>query len=141
MCHIDKEIYMGYNTMGEVLNTTIGQLLVDEVYVEREPLFQAIERTMKEDMDRDLFTELNQDICKYILYEIETWMEHKVEHYDEPKAYRKNDNVKIFTTTTDHLNNQQHVKVGAYGKSIVKKLYAVNPNEATYNFDYDPSCP
>jgi hypothetical protein len=141
ICHIDAEISMGCDTTGEVLNTTIRQLLMDEVDLELEQLFQAIECTTKEDTDRALSTEPNQDICKYILDNIEIWMEHKVEQSDQPKAYRKNDNVKIFTTALNQQNNQQQVKFGAYAKSIVKKFYDVNPNEATDNFDYAPSRP
>jgi hypothetical protein len=61
---------------------------------------------MKDDTDQALFTEPNQDLFKHILDDIETWMEHKFEHLDDPKALRKNDNVKIFATTTDHRRNQ-----------------------------------
>jgi hypothetical protein len=106
MCHIDKEISMGYDTMGDALNSTSRKLLMDEVDLEGEPLFQVIARTMKDDTDRALFMEPNQDTCKRILDNIETWIEHKFEHSDEPKAYCKNDNVKIFATTTDQQKNQ-----------------------------------
>jgi hypothetical protein len=96
MYQIDKDISMGYDTMGEALNSALRQLLTDEVDVEGEPLFQTIGCTMTNDTDRALFMEPTQDICKHILDDIETWMEHKFEHSDEPKTYRKNDNVKVF---------------------------------------------
>jgi hypothetical protein len=101
MRNINEEIVMGYDTTDEVLNSTIRQILMDEVDVEGDPNFQAIECTMTKDMDRTIFTEPNQDLCKHILDDIETWMEHKFEHSDDPKAYHENDNVKIFATTTD----------------------------------------
>jgi hypothetical protein len=104
---------MGCNTTGEVLNLTIRQLLMDEVDVEGEPILQPIEHTTKDDTDHALFTEPNQNICKHILDDIETWIKHKFEHSDDPKAYRENDNVKIFATTTDQKKNQQQVKIGA----------------------------
>jgi hypothetical protein len=75
---------------------------------------------MKDDTGRTLFTEHNQDICKHILDEIETWMEHKLEHSDDPEAYRENDNSKIFATPADQRNNQQQAKFGAYTKIHVK---------------------
>jgi hypothetical protein len=34
MCNIDKKNAMGYDTTGEVLNSTIRQILMDEVDVE-----------------------------------------------------------------------------------------------------------
>jgi hypothetical protein len=112
---------------------------MDKVDVEGEPIFQAIKRTLQHDTDCGLLTEPNQNLCKYTLDDIETWMEHKFEHLDDPEAYHTNDNVKIFATTTDQRKNQQQVKFGAYAKSLVNKFCAVNPNEATDDFDYAPS--
>jgi hypothetical protein len=85
--------------------------------------------------------EPNHNICKYILDDTETWMEHKFKHSDDTKAYRKNDKLKIFVKTTNQRKNQQQVKFAAYAKIIVKKLCVVNPNEATDNFAYAPSRP
>jgi hypothetical protein len=62
-----------------------------------------------------------------------------LEHSDDPTANRQDHHIKIFSTTTDHRKSQHHVKFGAYAKSLVKKLCAVNPNEATEDFDYAPS--
>jgi hypothetical protein len=92
---------MGHDTTGEALTTTIRQLLMDKFDVEGEPLFQAIEHTMKEDTDQALFTESNQEICEHILDDIEIWMKQKFEHADDPKAYRECDNMKMFATTPD----------------------------------------
>jgi hypothetical protein len=68
-------------------------------------------------------------------------MANKFEHSDEPTAYRQDHNVKIFSTTTDQCKSQRQVKFGAYAKILVKKCFAVNPNKATDEFDYAPSCP
>jgi hypothetical protein len=114
---------------------------MDEVDVEGEPIFQTIVRTMKGDTNRALFTETNQDLCKHVLDDIETWMKHKFEHSNDPKALRKNDNVKICATTTDQQKSQEQVKFGAYPKSLVKKCSTVNPNEATDDVDYALSRP
>jgi hypothetical protein len=89
ICNIDKEVSMGHGTPGELINSTIRQILMDEVDVEGEPIFKSVERTMKDDMDRVLFTEPDQDLCKHILKDIETCMAKKFEHSDDPTAYRE----------------------------------------------------
>jgi hypothetical protein len=114
---------------------------MDEVDVEGEPIFHSIERTMKYNTSRVLFTEPNQDLCSFILNDIETWMANKFEHSEYPTAYHQYHHIKIFTTTTDQRKSQQQVKFGAYAKSLVKKFCAVNPNEATEDFDSAPSRP
>jgi hypothetical protein len=114
---------------------------MDEVDVEGEPIFKSVERTMKDDTNRVLFTEPNQDICRFILNDIETWMANKFEHFDDPTAYRQDHHINLFSTTTDQRKSQQQVKFGAYAKSLVKKFCAVNPNKATEDFNYAPSRP
>jgi hypothetical protein len=89
---------------------------------------------MKDDTNRVLFTEPNQDLCRFIIDYIDTWMANKFEHSDDPTAYRQDHHIKIFSTTTDQRKSQQQVKCGSYAKSLVKKLCAVNPNEATEDF-------
>jgi hypothetical protein len=42
ICNIDKEISMGYDTTGKLLNSSIRQLLMDEVEVEGEPIFHSV---------------------------------------------------------------------------------------------------
>jgi hypothetical protein len=96
---------------------------------------------MKEDTDRVLFTEPNQDLCQLILEDIDTWMANTFEHSDDPTAYQKDHNVNIFSTTTDQHKSQQQVKFGAYAKIVVKKICAFNQNEATHDFEYAPSRP
>jgi hypothetical protein len=65
----------------------------------------------------------------------------KFEHSDDPTAYCQDHHIKIFSITTDQRKIQQQVKFGSYAKSLVKKVCAVNPNEATEGFDYAPSRP
>jgi hypothetical protein len=113
---------------------------MDEVAVEGEPIFQSVKRTMKDDTDHVLFTGPNLELCKHILEDIKMWTANKFEHSDDPTAYHENYK-KIFSTTTEQHKNQHHVKFGAYTNSLVKKLCAVNPNEATGDFDYAPSRP
>jgi hypothetical protein len=132
---------MGYDTTGELLNSSIRQLLMDEVDVEGEPIFHSVELMMKDDTNRVLFTEPNQDLCSSILNDIERWMANKCEHSDDPTAYRQDHHIKIMSTTMDQRKSQQQVKFGAYAKSLVKKFCVVNPNEATEDFDYAPSRP
>jgi hypothetical protein len=42
ICHIDKDVSLGYYTTGEIITSTIHQMLMDEVDVEVEPIFHAI---------------------------------------------------------------------------------------------------
>jgi hypothetical protein len=77
LCDIDKEISMGYDTTCKLLNSSIRQLLMDEVDVKGELIFQSVAQTMKDDTNCVLFTEPNQDLCKFILDEIDTWMTNK----------------------------------------------------------------
>jgi hypothetical protein len=133
LCHIDKDITLGYDK--------ISQTLMDEDDVEGEPVFHAIERTMKNDTNRALFLDSNNYLCMKILNDIEDWMAHKLEHSNDPKNYRENEHVKAFSTTIEQRKSQQHVKFDAYAKHMVKKFYSSNPNVATYEFDYAPSCP
>jgi predicted ABC-type exoprotein transport system permease subunit len=114
---------------------------MDEVDVEGEPIFQSVERTMKDDTDRVLFIQPNQDLCQFILEDIDTWMATKFEHYDDSTECRQDHNVKIFSTTTDQRKIQKQVKSRAYAKILVKTCCAVNPHKETGDFDYAPSRP
>jgi hypothetical protein len=67
LIHIDKDISLGYDTTGEIITSTICQMLMDKVDVEGEPIFHAIERTTKNDTNRALFLEPNNDHCMTIL--------------------------------------------------------------------------
>jgi hypothetical protein len=96
---------------------------------------------MKDDTNRVLFNEPNQDLCRFILKDIDTWMANKFEHSDDPTSYRQDHHIKIFSTMMDQRKSQQQIKNGAYAKSLVKKFCATNPNEATDDFDYAPSRP
>jgi hypothetical protein len=91
---------------------------------------------MKNDTNRALFLEANNDLCMTILDDIEIWMAQKIEHYGDPKAYSENEHVKVFATTIEQRKSQQHVHFGAYTKHMVKRLCTPSPNEATYKFDY-----
>jgi hypothetical protein len=62
LCHIDKKISLGYDTTKELVSSMIRQMLMDEVDVEGEPIFHAIERTMKDDTNRAIFLEPNNDL-------------------------------------------------------------------------------
>jgi hypothetical protein len=42
LCHIDKDISLGYDTTGEKKSRTIHQMLMDEVDVEGDPIFHSI---------------------------------------------------------------------------------------------------
>jgi hypothetical protein len=44
---------------------------------------------MKDDTDRFLFTEPNQELRQHILEDIDTWMANRFKHSDEPTAYDK----------------------------------------------------
>jgi hypothetical protein len=114
---------------------------MDEVDVERGPIFHSIERTMKADMNRALLLEPTNDICMEILEDTEGWLAQKFEHSDDPMAYRDNEYVKVIMPTIKLRKSQQHVQFGAYAKRTVKKLCASKPNEATDEFDYSPSRP
>jgi hypothetical protein len=74
LCHIDKEISLGYDTTGESISSTIRQMLMDEVDVDGDPICHSIERTMKEDMNRAIFLEPNNDVCMDILEDMEGWL-------------------------------------------------------------------
>jgi hypothetical protein len=78
----------------------IYQMLMDEAGVEGDPIFHSIERTMKEDTNKAIFLEPNNDLCMAILEDIEGWLARKFEHSDNPKAYRYNEHVKVIITTT-----------------------------------------
>jgi hypothetical protein len=90
LCHIDKEISVGYDTTGESISSMIRKMLMEEVDVGGDPIFHSIERTAKEDMNRALFLEPNNDLCMAILEDIEGWLAQKFEHSDEPNAYHDN---------------------------------------------------
>jgi hypothetical protein len=141
LCHIDKEISLGYDTTSEPISSTIRKMLMDEVDVEGDPIFHSIERTMKAAMNRALFLEPSNDLCMVMLEDIEGWLAQKFEHSDAPTAYRDNEHVKVIMSTTEQRKSQQHVKFGAYAKRMVKKFCTYNPNEATGEFDYAPSLP
>jgi hypothetical protein len=74
LCHIDKDISLGYDTTGEIITSTIHQMLMDEVDVEVETIFHTIERTMKNYTNRALFLEPNNDLCMAILDDIKSWV-------------------------------------------------------------------
>jgi hypothetical protein len=57
---------------------------MNEVDVEGDPIFHSIERTMKDDTNRALFLEPNNDLCMEILEDIEGWLAQKFEHSDDP---------------------------------------------------------
>jgi hypothetical protein len=75
LSHIDKDISLGYDTTGEIINSTIRQMLMDEVDVEGEPIFHVIERTMKNKTDRAPFLEPNNNLCMTILDDLEIWID------------------------------------------------------------------
>jgi hypothetical protein len=139
LSHIEKDISLGYDTTGEIIMSTIRQMLMDDVDVEGEPIFHSIERTMKNNTNRALFLEPNNDLFMTILDHLESWMSKKFEYSDDPKASRENEHVKVFATTIEQRKSQQHDQFGAYAKFMVKKLFPPNPNEVTDEFDYAPS--
>jgi hypothetical protein len=116
---------MGYDTTGEILNSSIRQLLMEELDVEGEPIFQSVERTMKDNTYRVLFTEPNQELCQHILEDIGTWIANRFEHSDDPTAYRQDHHVKIFSTTTDKRKSQQQVKLEHTQKASSKSVAQV----------------
>jgi hypothetical protein len=65
LCHIDKEISLGYDTTGEPISSTIRQMIINEVDVEGDPILHSIERTTKYDTN---------DLCMKILEDIEGWL-------------------------------------------------------------------
>jgi hypothetical protein len=88
LCHIDKEISRGCDTAGELISSTVRQMIMDEVDVEGDPILHSIKRTMKEDTNREIFLEPNNDLCMAILEDIEGWLAQKFEHSDDPTTYR-----------------------------------------------------
>jgi hypothetical protein len=51
--------------------------MMDEIDVEGEPIFQYIERIIKNDTNRALFSESNNDLYMMIMDDIEGWMARK----------------------------------------------------------------
>jgi hypothetical protein len=139
LCHIDKEISLGYDTIGEPISSTIRQILMDEVDVEWDPIFHSIEKTMRADTNIALLLETNNDLCMAILEDIEGWLAQKFKHSDDPTAYRDNEHVKVIVSKTEQRKSQQHVQFCAYAKRMIKKFCTFNPNEARDEFDYAPS--
>jgi hypothetical protein len=74
LSHIDKNISLGYDTTGESITSIIRKMLMDEVDVEGDPIFDAIERTMNNDTNWALFLEPNNDLCMTILDDLKSWM-------------------------------------------------------------------
>jgi hypothetical protein len=141
VCHIDKEISLGYDTTGELISSTIRQMIMDEFDVEGDTIFHSIEIKIKEDTNIAIFLEPNNDLCMAILEDIEGWLAQKFEHSDDPTAYRDNEYVKVIMTAIEQRKSQQYVQFGDYAKHMVKKFCTSNPNEAKYKFDYAPSRP
>jgi hypothetical protein len=55
LSHIDKDLSLGYDTTGEIITSTIRQMLMDKVDVKGKMIFHDIERKMKNDTNRALF--------------------------------------------------------------------------------------
>jgi hypothetical protein len=91
-------------------------MLIDEVDVEGDPIFQSIERAMKADTNRALFLEPNNGLCMAILEDIEGWLAQKFEHSEDPTAYRNNEHINVIMPTTEQRKSQQHAHFGAYAK-------------------------
>jgi hypothetical protein len=77
LCHIGKDISLGYDTTGELISSTIRQMIMDEFDVEGEPIFYAIESTMKDDTNRAIFLEPKIKLFMAILEDIEGWLAQK----------------------------------------------------------------
>jgi hypothetical protein len=74
LCHIQNEIYLIYDTSAELISSTIRQMIMDKIDVEGELIFHAIERTMKDDTNRAIFLDPNDDLCMAILENIAGWL-------------------------------------------------------------------
>jgi hypothetical protein len=59
---------------GEDYSNTIMELLLNKLDIHSQRIFHAIERTMKPDTTRALFSKHNEILCNTMISELDTWL-------------------------------------------------------------------
>ena len=93
---------------------TTRELLLEETDIDGQRIFHSIERTMKSDTIRALFSKQNDILCNSILSELDNWLQSKFQDTHDNTSFLQSSNVHIFTSTADQRKNQNQVKYNAY---------------------------
>jgi hypothetical protein len=139
LADIDIDRHLGNNIDdGEDISNSIREIFLEASNDSCERLFHLIERTMKSDTTRAVFTKQNQDTCNEILNDIDTWFSSKLIDSQSSITFRAHPSVKVFTSIIDQRKSQHQVKFNAYDQLIPKRFCSVNPNEPGEYFDTSP---
>jgi hypothetical protein len=123
---------------GEDISLSIREIFLEASDDNGERLFHSIERTVKSDMTRAIFTKQHQDACNEILNEIDTCLSSKFIEAQSCISFQAHPSVKVFTSTIDQRKYQHQLKFNAYAQRIANRFCSVNPNETDESFDTAP---
>jgi hypothetical protein len=114
---------------------TIREALLEECDIDGQRIFHSIERTIKSDTTRAIFSKQNEILCNSILSYLYNWLTSKFIGANNNLTFRKSDTVRVFISIIDQRKNQNQVKYNAYASHIAKHFCTENPNEASESFD------
>jgi hypothetical protein len=139
LADIDIDRHLGHDLDdGEDTKNSIREIILDACDDNGLRLFHSIERTMKSDTIRAVFTKQNKDECNTILNELDTWLSAKFIEGDTITAFRAQYSVHVYISTIEERKTQQHVKFNAYAQHIAKRFCTSNPNKPEESFDTVP---
>jgi hypothetical protein len=137
---IDIERHIGNdNDDGEDYSNTIRELLLDDADIHGHRPFHAIERNMKPDTTRALFSKQKGTQGNVILFDIDNWICSKSIDVNNNFSFRESPEVRVFTSTIEQRKTQNKVKFNAYATRISKRCCSENPNKAIESFDVAPN--
>jgi hypothetical protein len=122
------------NEDGEYYANSIREILLKECNIDGKLIFHSIERTMKVDTSRALFSEHNEILCNSILSDLDTWFRAKLADANNNSAFRKYVSIRFHTSTIDQRKSQTQVKYNVYASRIATRFCSENPNESIESF-------
>jgi hypothetical protein len=132
LADIDIEFHLGNESDdGEDYSSSIRDLLTDERDIDDQHIFHSIERTMKANIIRTLFSKQNESFCNSILSDLDAWLTTKFSDAVHRFAFRKESDVRIFIFNVEQRKTQDQVKFNTYASRIAKRFCSDKPNEAT----------
>jgi hypothetical protein len=137
---IDIELHLGINNEdGEDYANSIREILLEECDIDGQRIFHSIERTLKADTSRAIFSKHNEIMCNSILSDLNNWLSAKFVDTNNNIAFRESVSVQVHTSTIDQRKSQTQVTYNAYASRIAKRFCSENPNEASESFDTAPN--
>jgi hypothetical protein len=114
-------------------------LLWEEYGIDGQRILHSIERTMKSDTTRAIFSKQNKNLCNSILSDLDNWITSKFIDVNNNLAFRKSDAIPVCISTIYKRKNQHQVKYNAYASRIATRFCTENPNEASESYDTAPT--